>query len=222
MSSLFTLRVPAGRFDWEAVRSRVDLATVAVAWLGPPQQRRGDGRGRRLWWTCPFHPDRNPSLSVEPDKPTWRCWGCGAHGDAATLVMKLDGSTFPEAVRRLAATCGVDAEASPRPRPAAPVTPAAKPVEGPSGIPVDDALRLIEDAAARLWSEAGRIPSDGDGTEGLAERASLEAQTLAETGPDGDCRPEAGEVASAPDRIRTYNLRFRRPMLYPIELRVRV
>ena len=27
-------------------------------------------------------------------------------------------------------------------------------------------------------------------------------------------------LANTPDRIRTYNLRFRRPMLYPVELRV--
>src|SRR5690242_2340901 len=29
-----------------------------------------------------------------------------------------------------------------------------------------------------------------------------------------------GTRGNTPDRIRTYNLRFRRPMLYPIELRV--
>src|SRR5436309_1614869 len=33
-------------------------------------------------------------------------------------------------------------------------------------------------------------------------------------------RPLAGLLGNTPERIRTSNLRFRRPMLYPIELRV--
>ena len=40
-------------------------------------------------------------------------------------------------------------------------------------------------------------------------RAAAEAESL------------GSEKRSTPDRARTYNLRFRRPMLYPIELRVR-
>ena len=118
MRSAFTIRKSPARLDWEAVRARVDLASVAVAWLGPPRRRRGDGRGRRLWWTCPFHADRNPSFCVETGRPSWKCWGCGERGDAATLLMRRDGATFPEAVRRLAATCGTDATPSPKPRPA--------------------------------------------------------------------------------------------------------
>lgn len=156
MSSAFAIRKPPDRLDWQAVRARVDLATVAAEWLGPPQQRRGDGRGRRLWWTCPFHADSNPSFCIEPGKPSWKCWGCGEKGDAATLVMKLDGATFPEAVRRLAETCGVDAEAAPRPGPTKPVATPPRPVERPSGLPATDALRLVEDAAARIWTAEGR------------------------------------------------------------------
>ncbi len=37
-----------------------------------------------------------------------------------------------------------------------------------------------------------------------------------------DVRPGRRNMSSTPERIRTSNLRFRRPMLYPIELRVRV
>ena len=71
-----------------------------------PLPRPGSGKsgdsGHRLWWCCPFHADRNPSFVIEPGRPTWHCYGCGAHGDAATLVMKLKGATFPEAVSLLA------------------------------------------------------------------------------------------------------------------------
>src|SRR4051795_12411935 len=89
------------RIDWKSERDRIALAAVATRLLGPAPGRRGQ-RGRRLWWACPFHDDRNPSFAVDPGKQRWRCYGCGAHGDAATLVMRLNGLRFPEAIRHLA------------------------------------------------------------------------------------------------------------------------
>src|SRR5262245_52323782 len=86
------------RIDWKVERERVDLAVVATRLLGAAPGRRGE-RGRRLWWHCPFHEDANPSLAVDPGKPWWKCFGCGAHGDAVTLVMKLRRVSFPEAVK---------------------------------------------------------------------------------------------------------------------------
>ena len=47
MKSVFIKGKPPARLDWEAMRARVDLAKVAAEWLGPPQPRRGEGRGRR-------------------------------------------------------------------------------------------------------------------------------------------------------------------------------
>ena len=87
------------RIDWETARERIDLAAVATNLLGPPPGRRGE-RGRTLWWRCPLgtHEDRNPSFCVDPGKGWWRCFGCGESGDAAALVMRLRGLTFPEAI----------------------------------------------------------------------------------------------------------------------------
>ena len=53
----------SGRIDWNEIRDRIDLAAVATALMGPAPGRRGE-RGRRLWWRCPFHEDRNPSFCV--------------------------------------------------------------------------------------------------------------------------------------------------------------
>lgn len=68
-----------------------------VAKLGP---RHGNGwaKGR-----CPFHDDRNASLSVRLDgeRGHWRCFaGCG-HGDLVSFHMRLTSTTFVEAVRDL-------------------------------------------------------------------------------------------------------------------------
>ena len=44
---------------------------------------------------------------MTPGNPWWKCYGCGEHGDAATLVMRLRGVAFPEAVRWLAEQAGI-------------------------------------------------------------------------------------------------------------------
>ena len=57
---------------------------------------------------------------------------------------------------------------------------------------------------------------------GSALRHLMGPKSLEDMGLDANWRDETDTVGSTPDRIRTYNLRFRRPMLYPIELRVRL
>ena len=135
--------IPPRRVDWKAERDRIDLARVATDLLGPPQGRRG-GQGRRLWWSCPLgtHEDRNPSFSVDSGKSSWKCHGCGEHGDAASLVMRLQGISFPEALARLVGRASLPPRAVPPPA-------------TPSGLPGPEALALVEDAVARLWSAEG-------------------------------------------------------------------
>ncbi len=137
------------RLDWQAERDRIDLASVAINLLGPAPGRRGE-RGRKLWWCCPFHADANPSFVIDPGKPRWKCFGCGEHGDAASLVMRLENLTFPEAVRRLTGGPLGPTTCRPTPRPTAPPIPG-----GPKGLPASDALALVESSQDRLWSSKG-------------------------------------------------------------------
>lgn len=46
---------------------------------------------------CPFHNDKNPSLSFEDQR--FHCFGCNAGGDIFTLVMLKNGLSFSEAVK---------------------------------------------------------------------------------------------------------------------------
>ena len=143
------------RVDWQAERDRIDLAAIATGLLGPAPGRTGE-HGRRLWWRCPFHEDRNPSFMVEPGKPWWKCWGCGEHGGAATLVMKREGLSFPEAIAYLTGRSSPSGIARTRPRPETRVEP--KPSEtpdGPKGLPLAAALALVVESEARLWSPEG-------------------------------------------------------------------
>jgi len=53
--------------------------------------------GKNYKTRCPFHPDDTPSLSVNPSKGLWGCFGCGAGGDGITYLEKSLGITFGEA-----------------------------------------------------------------------------------------------------------------------------
>jgi DNA primase len=64
--------------------------------------------GKRLAGLCPFHPDKAPSFTVNPDKGLWHCFGCGAGGNVFHFLMRAENLTFPEAVRKLAERLGVE------------------------------------------------------------------------------------------------------------------
>jgi hypothetical protein len=57
--------------------------------------------GKELVGRCPFHDDRRPSFSVNPDKEKWHCFGCNAGGDAVTFVMRIENVGFKDAVKML-------------------------------------------------------------------------------------------------------------------------
>lgn len=158
--------VDAPRIDWPSVRDRIDLIDVATTFLGAPDGRRGERSTRRLWWVCPFHPDQNPSFCIESGGHRWRCWGCGAKGDAIDLVRRLNpGWTFPEAVAYLTgqpipsgspARRPVGPARTPIPDPARPPDPAdGKPPERPRGMVRVRAERLVAEASERIWKPEG-------------------------------------------------------------------
>ncbi len=56
---------------------------------------------------CPFHPDKNPSFVVNPDRNTFHCFGCGVGGDIYSFFMKFHNLSFPEALEELARRAGI-------------------------------------------------------------------------------------------------------------------
>lgn len=56
---------------------------------------------------CPFHPDKNPSFIVNPDRNTFHCFGCGEGGDIYSFFMKFHNLTFPQALEELARRAGI-------------------------------------------------------------------------------------------------------------------
>ena len=60
--------------------------------------------GKNHMGLCPFHVDKNPSLSINTQKNLWQCFGCGVAGDAIRFVEMFDQVDFKQAVARLTST----------------------------------------------------------------------------------------------------------------------
>jgi DNA primase catalytic core len=80
----------------DAIKQSVDLVALVQA-KGINLKKNG-----KSWFgLCPFHADKNPSLSINPVKNLWQCFGCGAAGDVIRFVELFDQVDFKEAVKRL-------------------------------------------------------------------------------------------------------------------------
>lgn len=59
---------------------------------------------------CPFHNEKTPSFTVNQQKGTYRCYGCGAHGSAINFLMQYKNLEFVDAVEELARFAGLEVE----------------------------------------------------------------------------------------------------------------
>ncbi len=85
----------------ELVRQAIDIVDL----VGKYCQLRRQGRGYVA--LCPWHDDTRPSLQVNPERQSWKCWVCDIGGDVFSFVMKIEGVSFPEALAMLADQAGI-------------------------------------------------------------------------------------------------------------------
>jgi DNA primase len=95
------MALPPGFLD--ELRARIPVAAVIGRTV------RLARSGRQWKGCCPFHGEKTPSFYVYEDG--FHCFGCGAHGDVITFVMRSLGSSFPDAVEQLAAEAGMQVPA---------------------------------------------------------------------------------------------------------------
>ena len=108
----------------EQVRQAVDLVQLIGSHVGLRKV------GQTWKGLCPFHAEKTPSFTVNPDRHAYHCFGCGAGGDCFRFVMETESLSFVESLQTLAERYGV-------------VLPAAAEEDRSGGI-----YRVLEEAAA--------------------------------------------------------------------------
>jgi DNA primase len=59
---------------------------------------------------CPFHQERTPSFTVNPQRQIFKCFGCGAGGTVIRFVMSYENLDFVSAAKKLAERAGIKIE----------------------------------------------------------------------------------------------------------------
>ena len=83
------------------VRERASIVEVVADYVSLRKS------GANYQGLCPFHGEKTPSFNVNPARAIFHCFGCGVGGNVITFIMKMEGLSFPEAVKFLAKRVGV-------------------------------------------------------------------------------------------------------------------
>ena len=88
----------------DEIRERTDIVEVVSSYL--PLKRSGVNHQG----LCPFHQEKSPSFNVNSARQIFHCFGCGVGGNVFSFLMRMEGLSFPDAVRRLGEKVGVEVE----------------------------------------------------------------------------------------------------------------
>lgn len=94
--------IPESTLD--QIRAASDIVDVVGSYV--PLKRAGAN------WValCPFHREKSPSFNVNPQRQTFKCFGCQKGGNVFTFVKEFENITFVDAVRRLAERASIPLE----------------------------------------------------------------------------------------------------------------
>jgi DNA primase len=56
---------------------------------------------------CPFHEEKTPSMSIDPARGLYHCFGCGKGGDVFSFIQETQGVDFGDALELLARRAGI-------------------------------------------------------------------------------------------------------------------
>jgi len=87
-------------------KEKVQAATDIVRLVGEHVTLRP--KGKEFAGLCPFHDDKTPSMQVSPQKQIYKCFSCGAGGDAFSFVMNYHKMEFVESLKYLAQKAGIE------------------------------------------------------------------------------------------------------------------
>ena len=195
----------------ERVREAVDIVDLVGSYIS---LRRN---GRNFVGLCPWHDDSRPSLQINPERQTFRCWVCNIGGDAFSFLMRMDRLEFREALEQLADRAGIEL-----PRSRGPGGDVKKPLYETAAWAAErfaDCLRQspVAESARRYLRDRGLtdetiaahqvgfVPSEWDWLLRQAQAAGISTSHL----------EQAGLAVARQDRSGHYD-RFRGRVMFPI------
>ena len=196
-----------------AIKDRNDIVALAGEYL---TLRRVGNKYKAL---CPWHNDHNPSLELNPERQSFKCWVCGVGGDVFDFVKNIERVEFPEALRMLAERAGVALEST---------SSAATGPRGPSKTQLYEVNAWAEEIFAQELSVAASVQDYLD-HRGLS-RQSIERFRLGYAPVERgwllsrarqkrfsvDLLVEAGLAAHPDDPSESVRERFRGRLIFPI------
>lgn len=173
----------------ESVISEILQRTDIVELIGTYLPLRAAGRSHK--GLCPFHTEKTPSFTVNPERQIFHCFGCGEGGDAIGFLVKHQRMSFPEAVRFLADRVGVSL----------PVTRGGDPADADGRLPLLEAQRqALEHFRENLRGAEGEVARGYLAKRGLTP-ALIERFQLGYALPRWDGLLRALKKRGHPDRL---------------------
>ncbi len=123
----------------DRVREATDIVDLVGSYLALRRQ------GKAMVGLCPWHDDSRPSLTVNPERQTFRCWVCNLGGDVFSFMMKMERIEFPEALEMLASRAGIELPKAGR--------------AGPGTSEKAELFRLLDWAAGRFSRALESLPA---------------------------------------------------------------
>lgn len=86
----------------EKLKDTVDIVDVVSDYVALKKT------GKNYKGLCPFHQEKTPSFTINPDKQFYYCFGCGAGGNVFNFLMEIEHITFQETLKILAKRAGLE------------------------------------------------------------------------------------------------------------------
>jgi len=84
------------------IKDRLDIVDVVSQYVVLKKS------GANYWGICPFHNDKKPSMSVSPSRGIFKCFSCGAGGDALSFLVKIQNREYKDVILELAEKYGIE------------------------------------------------------------------------------------------------------------------
>ena len=84
------------------IKDRLDIVDVISQYVVLKKN------GANYTGLCPFHNDKHPSMSVSPSRGIYKCFSCGAGGDALNFLVKIQNREYKDVILELAEKFGIE------------------------------------------------------------------------------------------------------------------